>query len=165
MTDFRYQVKWTDAEGIHYGIYRCPTKGKKGIADVDDAVMPYYHEVPEKNLVDIEPKMGFYDMKTGELKGGDEYHQFVHNAHKAADKLSRGLPEGILVGKLFSVGVADGSAYYVVTKVGKTTAKVEWRGFCLDRYMDQVLCAGSTVPLATLKRMGVGRKPLFASFA
>ena len=163
MTDFRYQVKWTDAQGVtHFGIYRCPTKGKKGICDVDDAVMPYYHEVPEKDLVDVE--QGDYVYVKGELGGGfnDEYHKFVDAAYKAADKLSKSLPEGILVGKLFSVGVADGSAWYVVTKVGKSSAKVEWRGFCPDRYTDQVIGIGGSFPLATLKRMGVGRKSLFA---
>lgn len=156
----RYMVKWKDAGGTHYGIYRKPTKGKPGVYDVDDAVMPYYHEVPEKDLVDIDH--GEYDFKRGCFK--DELSEFVNDAYKAADKLSNSLPEGIRVGKLFSVGVADGSAWYVVTKVGKTTAKIEWRGFCPDRYTDQVLGLGGTFPLSVLKRLGVGRKPLFGSF-
>lgn len=167
MTDFRYQVKWTDKSGaVHYGIYQRPYKGKAGYSEVDDAVMPYYHVAPTKDLVDIEPKMGHYDFKLGAnaevLIGGDEYHQFVNQKYVEAKKLSDSLGEGILVGKLFSVGVADGSAWYVVTKVGKSTAKVEWRGFCPDRYTDQVIGIGGSFPLATLKRMGVGHKSLFA---
>jgi hypothetical protein len=162
MKDFRYQVKWSDKEGVHFGIFRGPAKSQKDMSEVDDAVMPYYHVVPTKDLVDVE--QGEYVYVKGELGGGfnDEFQKHVDAAYKAADNLSKSLPEGILVGKLFSVGVADGSAWYVVTKVGKTTAKVEWRGFCSDRYSDQVIGMGGTFPLTTLKRMGVGRKSLFA---
>jgi hypothetical protein len=160
-----YQVKWKGEDGVvHYGIYRCPTKKKPGMCNVDDAVMPYYHEVPIKDLVDIAHGMPVFVQ--GKLGGqpGDEFAKFVNDSYEAADKLSRSLPEGILVGKLFSVGVGDGSAWYVVTKVGKTTAKVEWRGFCPDRYTDQVIGIGGSFPMATLRRMGVGRKPLFGPF-
>lgn len=157
-----YQVKWTDGGVVHYGIFRNPTKKKPGMADVDDAVLPYYHEVAIKDLVDIE--LGTPVFIPGKLgaQPGDEFAKYVDDQYELAKKFSDSLPEGISVGKLFSVGVADGSAWYVVTKVTKSSAKVEWRGFCPDRYMDQVIGSGGTFPLATLRRMGVGRKSLFA---
>ena len=34
--------------------------------------------------------------------------------------------EGILAGKIFSISVADGRAYYKIKKVGKKTSKAEW---------------------------------------
>lgn len=81
----RYQVKWVDKSGAtRYGIYRNALPGKKGLATVDDAVLPYYYdEVPEKDLVDVETEMGEYDMKTGTYKGGDEMAQYVSNAYLA----------------------------------------------------------------------------------
>ena len=50
-------------------------------------------------------------------------------------------------GKLFSVGVGDGCAFYVVTRVTKKTATVEWRGYHMDRWYDQVLGGGGTFPI------------------
>jgi hypothetical protein len=159
-----YQVKWTDAEGVHYGIYRCETKKKPGYADVDDAVMPYYHVVPIKDLVDIE--MGKLTFTPGELGGSfdDEFAKFVDASYKAAVKLSDSLGKGIAVGKLITIGVADGMAAYVVTKVTKSTVTVGWRGFCPDRYTDQVLGAGGSFPrrsIEPLVRRHDGLKAIF----
>ena len=155
----RYQVKWTDSDGVHYGIWRSV---KRGTARVADAVLPVYHSVKDSLLVDVEPAMGSYELGVG-LVGGDEMARYVDSEYRKAKALSDGLT-GIKPGCLFSVGVADGSAWYVVTKVGKASATIGWRGFCPDRYMDRALGAGGSVSLATLKRLGVGRKALFGSF-
>jgi hypothetical protein len=69
-------------------------------------------------------------------------------------------------GALFSVGVGDGSADYVVTKVTKTKAHVEWVGICGDDYYDHHFGGGGVFPLADVQRYcRVGRDKLFGSRA
>lgn len=139
-----YQVKFTDANGrVYYGIYRGPVKGKKGYCTVDDAVIPQPWCVPESMLVDI--PLGDYE--------NSEYNKFVNKEYEKARKLSKSLGAGLKVGKLFDTSVADGRAYYVVTKVGKKNVTVEWRGFCLDRYTEQVLGWGGSFPAHVIERM------------
>jgi hypothetical protein len=72
----------------------------------------------------------------------DEVHKFLESECQKEIDLSDSLGDGVKVGKLFHTQVADGVAWYVVTKVGKTTATVEWRGFCPSRETDQVLGYG-----------------------
>lgn len=65
---------------------------------------------------------------------------------------------GELLWRFFSVSVADGKAFYQVTKVNKTTARVEWcDGICPDNYYDQVIGGGSTLPLSKVKQWISGR--------
>lgn len=128
----RYQVKCTDAAGvIHYGIYlerdsfnKDEYKGvSKGTAIVSDAILPLQWTAPEGIIVDLPCDFG------------GEYDKHVEAEYKKAQAKSDRL-KGIAVGKLFSVGVADGCAVYIITKVNKT-CDVEWRGFGGgDRYTD-----------------------------
>jgi hypothetical protein len=39
------------------------------------------------------------------------------------------------VGHLFHVPVGDGHARYCVTRIKRTLCVIEWRGFCLDRWV------------------------------
>lgn len=55
-----------------------------------------------------------------------------------------------LVGKLFSIGVADGKAWYEVTAAGKRFATVEWRGYGGDNYTDQILGWGGQFPIEVI---------------
>jgi hypothetical protein len=146
----RYQVKWTGKNGkVRYGIYRTEHgshKPPKGKAIVDDAVLPVCDLVPEKDLVDIPHNFRPVQNSDGETVNDCEYDRFIAQAYSAAEKLSESLGEGLKVNKLFAVGVADGRAWYVVTRVTKTTVRVQWRGFCPDRYTDQVLGWGGSFP-------------------
>lgn len=163
MTMHRYRVKWTDNKGVtHYGIYidRDASFNKKyyqnipdGYAVVDDAILPVARAVLETSLVDI--PFGDYD--------NDEYDKHVGAEEQKAREISDALPaKTVAVGAMFDVGVADGSASYVVTKVNKKTCNVEWRGYCLDRYYDHWWGAGrKSVPHAEVRRYLPGR--LFAS--
>lgn len=142
----RYQVKWTDAKGTHYGIYegdggRDVRKPQAGHALVSDAILPVLHEVREQALVDI--VVGF----------DGEYDKHLDKSYKEAEKLSKDLGDGLQVGKLFRTSVADGYAYYVVTKVGSRSVTVAWRGFCADRWTDSVLGWGGSFPKATIERL------------
>jgi hypothetical protein len=69
-------------------------------------------------------------------------------------------------GALFSIGVADGSANYVVTKVTKTKAHVDWVGIGADDYYDHHFGGGGVFPINDVKRYcRVGRDKLFGSRA
>lgn len=108
---------------------------KEGKLLIADAVTPRLHVVRAACVEEIQ---------TGDSKWtpdgisytDDDYGRYVRDAEKAAREVS--LKSGKLaVGSLFAVGVADGHACYVVTKVNPKTAEIEWRGFYDDRYVDR----------------------------
>ncbi len=147
-----YQVKWTTADGVtHYGVNRqaygnsasdktVKAHNAAGNLVVDDAILPIAHIVPIKDATEC--------VSDG-IDG--EYYTYVDNAIIEATEKSDSLKGTIVPGKLFQIGVADGSAHYIITKVGTKTADVEWRGFSLDRYVDQRLGYGRKgVPLRDL---------------
>lgn len=88
--------------------------------------------------------------------------KYLETALEKAQKKSDSV-EGFGKGKLFSVPVADGCAYYVVTRVTKKTATVEWRGFHPDRWSDHVLRGGGTFPREAIERL-VGREDSLRAF-
>jgi len=59
---------------------------------------------------------------------------------------------GLQKGKLFSIGVADGCAWYEVVKVNKRTVAVEFRGYNPDRYLAPVLGSGGKFPRSAIER-------------
>lgn len=140
-----YQVKWTDPKTgeIHYG--RVVT-GYGAIppwqSHVGDAVIPVVHTIDNNILIDI-------PMLWSPI---DEYHQYVDEQLEKAQKLSDSLPPGVHVGSLFNIGVADGYAWYVVTKVNKKTCKIEWRCFCPDGYTDHHFRGGGKFPIEEIER-------------
>lgn len=83
--------------------------------------------------------------------------RWEEQAQKVNDALTR-----FGVGAKFSIGVADGSANYVVTKVNKKTCVVAWRGFGADDYYDHHFGGGGTFPIADVSRYcRFGRDKLF----
>lgn len=135
-----YRVKWQDENGNwYYGRVDKYHEAhasliRNGLIRVEDALHPEYDDIPVENLTGVK------------LEFGGEYDQYVDKAFEEARELSKSLPDGLHVGKLFSTPVADGKAWYVVTKVNKRTVRVEWRGFCPDDYMDRVLGSGGSFP-------------------
>lgn len=127
-----YEVKWTDAKGqVQYGVARSDFDkeakkwAKQGKLVVDHAVLPQAFVLPEAAVTDI---------PTGYP---NEYSEWVDHQSEIAHELSDALAPGVRVNKLFSVGVADGQACYIITKVNGTKCDVEWRGFGGgDRYTD-----------------------------
>jgi hypothetical protein len=83
----------------------------------------------------------------------DIMNKYVEEEFQKALEVSKNAGEGLQVGKLFSVGVADGSAWYVVKRVNKKTVRVQWRGFSYDRYMDQVLGYEGSFPKESIEPM------------
>lgn len=127
-----YQVKWF-VGFWRYGIVdRWSPESQQYYVDsrrviVNDALTPYSGVVSVDNLVPIESKFNPLD----------EYARYVEDTYLAAKNVSDCLPDGVHKGKLFRVPCGDGYAYYIVTKVNKKTVDIEWRGYCLDRWVDE----------------------------
>lgn len=130
----RYQVKWTDKKGdIRYGIIRNRDLLNKkeyknipaGYSIVDDAILPQALLVKDADLTDVP------------FSYPGEFDKYVEKDAARAEKVSKALKGKVAPGALFSIGVADGHACYMVTKVNKNTCDVEWRGYGGgDRYTD-----------------------------
>ena len=130
-----YYVKWLDVNGAtHYGIYAYDQGSykdvPKGHVVVEDAILPVYHVVDKKILVDLPCTFD------------GEFDIFVRAEFDKAQKVSDGLGGKVAVGSMFSLPVGDGCACYVITKVTKATCDVEWRGFNLDRWQDHYFGLG-----------------------
>ena len=130
MPDGLYQVKFRyagEADWRFGTVYDTDAETRKawkdGILLVEDAVAPKRWEIPisECEIVALD------------ICKDREFEEFVGRKYEAAVETAR-KSKG-LVGKMFSEGVGDGNATYVVTEVKGSQAKIEWRGFCLDRWV------------------------------
>lgn len=146
------QVKFLRNGETKYGEVRqyCED-GKKAIAKgeyiVDDAILPVAYRIKMNEATEIPMR---WDML-------DEYQAYVKQCFKDAANLSDQLGDKVTVGKLFALGVADGCAWYIVTKVNRKTCVVEWRGFELDRYTDRWLGYGKKINITDVQPYVVGR--------
>lgn len=153
----RYQVKFEWQGQTCYGLvnqYSDDAKdaAKRGHLLIEDAVLPVCYEVKDDDkVIDIPMEPGRYDFGNDMFVGSDEYHTYVQQQYKAAKQRSESL-EGVQRGKLFSIGVADGRAWYMITKVGRSKCTVEWRGFALDRYYDHHFQSGGQFPINDIAR-------------
>lgn len=154
-----YQVKFVHPKTgkLVYGIYqKWDEEAKAAIARgnciVADAITPECYEVPQSIIQDIPMRHGGKpEMVEGWACWG-EYDKYLRQQYSEAQKISDALPDGVHVGALFNIGVADGYAWYVVTKVNKQTCRVEWRGFGADRYTDHHFGWGGTFPIRDIAR-------------
>ena len=175
--DYRYRVKWTrpDTGVTKYGIFQdakfMPKSFPKllpGMSWVSEAVTGMCEMVNDGLIVDI-PFGDFrrVNAMTGEVYSpGDEYEQYMAKMEAEVEARVAALPPGLCVGKLFHMGVADGSATYEIVKINRTTVKVEWRGYCNgDRYVDRALGYESTVKLAWAKQQIEGEEAMRKLFA
>ena len=110
---------------------------------IEDAVFPVCHVIDPTFYEIIDIPFAWQNK--------DEYNTFIDKAFKKAQKKSDEA-DG-LVNKMFSVGVADGLAWYVVVKENKKTLRVELRNFCPDGYMDQYMGMGGTFEKSRLLPM------------
>lgn len=127
-----YQVKWFQNGCWHYGIVdRWSPASIQYYEDgqqvlINDAITAYQHLINVDALTEI----------PATYNPPDEYARYVENAYLIAKGISDSLPDGVQKGKLFRVPKGDGYAWYVVTKVNKKTVDIEWRGYCLDCWVD-----------------------------
>jgi len=166
-----YQVKWrkSGARKWHYGIVDRfgLTRAKRELTKaraiwISDAVLPMgdwvYYDKDE--VVEI-PLSHEYDRESGCMN--DEFGRYVAKEYRKAQEISKNATG--LVGKMFSVGVADGCAYYVVVKENKKSLKIEWRGFQGDRYTDAMMQWGGTFPKDRIEQLIRRQEGLAALFA
>ncbi len=134
-----YQVKWNDGKQIRFGRVRgdYDELAKKHAPNliVDDAVLPIYNVVSEAAVTDIPPKFGFLNHVTGAMEGGDEFQQYCSDVYLKL-KAKADTVIGVSPGAMFSLGVADGMVFYLVTEIKGKKAKVEIRHFGGDDYVD-----------------------------
>src|SRR5690349_7040074 len=100
----RYMVKFENQGRTVFGIYdsfsdEAKAARHKGLALVEDAVLPICHEVEESRLVDIES--GKFVKLEGKRSFGfdDEYHRHVQAEFEKVQALSDSLPDSVLKGK------------------------------------------------------------------
>lgn len=144
-------VKYTDpATGeTRYGIpetYSAQAKAafKRNLVLIKDEVYPSVVELP---FAEVEELSGTYDPDSPVEK----YRNRIQREHDKRAKAVRA--DGKLhAGHMFSIGVADGGADYVVTKVHKTNCDIEWRGFWDDRYTDHHFGWGGRFPINEIMR-------------
>lgn len=126
-----YQVKWFQGRW-HYGIVERWSEASIQYYEnerqviVEDAITPTRCVVNVDALTEIRPT----------YNPPDEYTQYVEEQYQIAKGRSDSLPEGFHPGKLFRVPKGDGYAWYVIIKVNKKTVDIEWRGYGLDRWVD-----------------------------
>ena len=122
---------------------------KEGNILMADAVTGEQFLVPNRDNLMLEDQpfsFGKDDPET-HMPIDTEYDRYINDAYKEALKAHKKLGKGIKVGKLCFVGVADGYASYVITKVNAKTCKVQWRAFAGgDDYVDQRWGYERTVP-------------------
>jgi len=104
----------------------------RGHLIIEDAILPVRYEVAENLVTDIR-----------DLTFPNEFDRHINASLDAAIEVAKTV-KGIQVGALLQCPRGDGYAWYVVTKVNKTTAKIEWRGFSHDRWVDRLFQWGGT---------------------
>ena len=113
---------------------------KSGELVVEDAVLPKRWRLIVQS----------FEIRPLRITIHGEYDKFVEREYKKAYAHSK--RTRCLVGKLFTIGVGDGCAFYVVTAVKKNKAQVEWRSFQGDRWVDnRVYGYGGWFPKATVR--------------
>jgi hypothetical protein len=172
-----YQVKWRpigSKKKWRYGTVDSYHDGANdmwecGMVRINDMIKPFYDDVSisdtemEHLSLSIGRESRRVDPETGNVCFG-EWGWVQEQSRKRAVKKSQSVSPGKLVGKLFSVSVADGYASYVVTKEAAETATVEWRGFNPDSYTDQVLGWGGQFPRHVIERLVKAEDALRALF-
>lgn len=170
--DFRHDVRYVFRGETRYGVVSMDKPKVKGNVIIEDSILPFRVEVADDaNVVDIESSFAkgefpVYDRMTGLLvKGGNDKDRWMNAEQIKAEAASKKAGKGVVKDKLFSIGVADGSATYVVTKVSGSKCDVEWRGFGNgDRYTDHFFGYGKKgVKVSDVARY-IGREESMAAF-
>lgn len=111
---------------------------KRKILLLEHAVTGVLHEMRYIDWEFVKIPMGHFsklDPDT-DMPIDNEWDIYINEEFKKAVKRHKSSKDG-LKGKLLSIGVADGFAFYEVVRVNKLTCTIEWRGFGCDRYVDR----------------------------
>ena len=96
----------------------------------------------------------------------DDYFEEFDKRFKEEMAKSDALPKGLVPGKIFSISVADGYAYYEVVKVNKRTVRIKWRkDLCPDEYCYYGWGAGGSFPISLIEPLVDGEERIAEMFA
>jgi hypothetical protein len=118
---------------------------QKKVLIIEDAILPIDFPIQLSVFEVVAIPLTMDNFKTS------DYAKYVDAEFKKAMKKHNS--SKTLVGKMFSMGVGDGCAYYVITKASKTKVNVEWRGFSADRYHDQFLSGGGSFAINQVQHL------------
>lgn len=160
MNDIPYEVRYTYDGETRYGVVdQYDDEAEEAIARgkwvVSDDILPQRTVLDPNQCTAID----------WDDQGKKEWEEASYNE---AMKKAEALPDDRLcVGHIFSIGVADGHATYLVTKLTKTRATVEWRGWHNgDRYIDHYFGWGRSCPIKDVwgyVRGEIGMRKIFGS--
>lgn len=152
-----YQVKFEDADnGTVFGLVDKHSKEgmrahQRGKVRVRDVLTGQAYVVEPAAITEIPIGKPKRHAVTGAWVNDDELGHHVAEELSKAEAISEAL-DGLVEGKLFTVGVADGCAYYLVTHVAKRLVRVAWRGFHPDAWRCPVLGMGGQFPRDYIER-------------
>jgi hypothetical protein len=140
MEKLHYRVRFDHRGERRYGVVdNYSQDAKEVMADekflVNDAILPKSWVVKESDIIDVPFAKDHKE---------DEFDNYVTREMNKALEISKNI-NGCAVGKILRFSVADGYAFYIVVKLTKRLAHLEWRGFCLDRYTESVLGYEGTI--------------------
>lgn len=125
--DDPYFVRFVRNGKLRYGtVDRWSKEGRKafkaGYYRINDAILPVVAEMKKDRFTVVD---------------GESYYKFIEKDFKAAKKNAKKIPfvRTLKVGHIFGVGVADGTAWYIVTEVKGELCKISWRGWCHDHWI------------------------------
>lgn len=158
-----YLVKFDIGDGEQFGVF---SKWEGANAIVVDAILPKSYVVPMSRLSEIEMgdwlRPDFSDEASPTMS--DEFHQHVAKEFRKALDLNAKLAsergrDTVAPGRLLTVPVGDGRAWYVVTRVSRKSARIEWRGFAPDRWRDNRFGFGGSFPIEMVRCCMYGPLP------
>lgn len=158
---FERNVTWTNDDGVkcfgtlvYYGWANFQKELDKGFLPINDAVLPDVHLVEATKITCVPMGELNYDIDRNGFSAffNDDFHRYIADEANKAKEFSRSL-SGLKVGKLVSFFVADGRAYYVVTKINRKTVRLEWRNFSVDSYVEQVLGHDGLIDRETVEQI------------
>ena len=143
--DDYYLVKFTLPEthshrGLRYGVvnHSSSDEAKRGNLVISDCEVP-------TSWIRAADRVEKVPVGCGLLPDIDPVDQWLDDKGRAAAQLA--LESPTCVNQLFSLGVADGFAWYIIVEETKHTLTVEWRGYGGgDRYTDAILGWSGTLP-------------------
>ena len=114
----------------------------RGLLLISDEIFPTCHRLPPAQVMVVKELP--WDAQNPLIRHRE---RLLSAAQEASSKV-----KGFGPGKMFSIPVGDGLAWYVVTKVTAKTAAVAWRGFHCDNWRDLTLDHGGAFPRGVIEQ-------------
>lgn len=137
----QHHKELTEGE-TRYALIEHPFKGNgvqehwdKGMVCIQDAILPVSAALLNDDSVNP-VKHDVADWKN------DPFYKYVEEDYRKAKEFDKKNRKKFIKGRLIHVGVGDGYATYIITKVNTKTVDIEWRGWSADRWVDRLFGHG-----------------------